>query len=204
MLVLLWFTVREASGHLSAAFIERLEAKHALACQARHDFLTGLPNRAAFLDELQKATGAIAIIAIDLDGFKPVNDRHGHHAGDDLLRQVAARLSECVGSGGFAARFGGDEFMVLTSVAPGPAGRDQAHALAREAVRALSVPYMLTDLPVVIGASAGLLVATGPLPNAAFTRLLHEVDRALYEAKRAGGGSCTWANAEAVLRRASC
>ncbi|MET0220323.1 MAG: GGDEF domain-containing protein, partial [Tardiphaga sp.] len=71
MLVLFWFTIREASRHLSTAFIERLEAKHALARQARHDFLTGLPNRAAFLDELQKAIGDVAIIAIDLDGFKP-------------------------------------------------------------------------------------------------------------------------------------
>jgi diguanylate cyclase (GGDEF)-like protein len=203
MLVLFWFTIREASRHLSTAFIERLEAKHALARQARHDFLTGLPNRAAFLDELQNARGNIAIIAIDLDGFKLVNDRHGHHAGDDLLRQVAARLSSCVGTGGLAARFGGDEFMLLKPVPPGSAGRDDAHALAHEAIRALSMPYLLADIPVVIGASAGLLVETGPLPSGALTQLLHEVDCALYAAKRAGGGSCVWAKTEAALRRAS-
>ena len=71
MLVLFWFTIREASRDLSSVFVERLEAKQALARQASRDFLTGLPNRAAFLNALQRATGAIAIIAIDLDGFKP-------------------------------------------------------------------------------------------------------------------------------------
>jgi diguanylate cyclase (GGDEF)-like protein len=199
MLVLFWFTIREASRHLSTAFIERLEAQHALARQARHDFLTGLPNRASFLDELQKAAGDIAIIAIDLDGFKPVNDRHGHHSGDDLLRQVATRLSSCVGAG-VAARFGGDEFMLLKPVAHGATGRDEAHALARGAIRALSMPYLLTDIPVVIGASAGLVVVRGPLPNGALTQLLQEVDCALYAAKRAGGGSCAWAEPDALRR----
>ncbi len=109
MLVFFWLTLREASRHLSAAFIERLEAKHRLARQATHDFLTGLPNRAAFLQALTDVGGGFAIIAIDLDGFKPVNDRHGHHAGDDLLRQVAARLTSCAGADCTAARFGGDE-----------------------------------------------------------------------------------------------
>lgn len=193
MLVLFWFTIREAARHLSTAFIERLEAKHALARQARQDFLTGLPNRAAFLEALQRAAGNIAIIAIDLDGFKPVNDRHGHHAGDDLLRQVAARLSSCIGANGLAARFGGDEFMLLHPVAGGAAGRDAAHALARHAIQALSMPYLLTDIPVVIGASAGLLVEAGPLPEGALTQVLREVDCALYAAKRAGGGNCAWA-----------
>ncbi len=108
MLFLFWITLREASRHLSTAFIERLEAKHALARQASQDFLTGLPNRAAFLSALQSASSRVAI---DLDGFKPVNDRHGHHAGDDLLRQVAARLTECIGPQGMACRFGGDGFM---------------------------------------------------------------------------------------------
>jgi diguanylate cyclase len=202
MLVLFWFTIREASRHLSTVFVERLEAKQALARQASQDFLTGLPNRAAFLDALQRATGDIAIIAIDLDGFKPVNDRHGHHAGDDLLRQVAARLAACVASGGMAARFGGDEFMLLKSVAHGPTGRVEAHALAHEAIRALSMPYLLSDIPVVIGASAGLVVDTGPLTDNALTQLLHDVDGALYAAKHAGGGHCAWAETD-KLRRVS-
>ncbi|MGY3450280.1 diguanylate cyclase domain-containing protein [Bradyrhizobium sp. USDA 4353] len=202
MLVLFWFSIREASRHLSTAFIERLEAKHALARQAHHDFLTGLPNRAAFLAALEGATGSVAIIAIDLDGFKPVNDRHGHHAGDDLLRQVAGRLSSCVGSDGLAARFGGDEFMLLKPVASGSA-RDEALQLAREAVRALSMPFLLSDIPVIIGASAGLLVNDRPLTDDAVDELLRQVDSALYAAKRAGGGGCTWVDSDSgALRRA--
>jgi predicted signal transduction protein with EAL and GGDEF domain len=77
-----------------------------------------------------------------------------------------------------------------------------AHALAREAIRSLSMPYLLADIPVVIGASAGLLIEHGPLPGDAHPQLLREVDCALYTAKRAGGGSCTWAHPEAPLRRA--
>ncbi len=204
MLVLFWFTIREASRHLSTAFIERLEAKQALARQANHDFLTGLPNRAAFLTALEGATGSVAIIAIDLDGFKPVNDRHGHHAGDDLLRQVATRLSSCVGSDGLAARFGGDEFMLLKPVAGNAPGRDEALTLAREAVRALSMPFLLSDVPVVIGASGGLLVNDRPLTDEAVDELLRQVDHALYAAKRAGGGCCQWAELDtAQLRQAS-
>ncbi|WP_257168801.1 GGDEF domain-containing protein [Bradyrhizobium sp. SRS-191] len=195
MLVLFWFSIREASRHLSTAFIERLEAKHALARQANHDFLTGLPNRAAFLAALEGSTGSIAIIAIDLDGFKPVNDRHGHHAGDDLLRQVADRLAICAGPDGMAARFGGDEFMLLKPVAGGAEARDEALALAREAVRSLSMPFLLSDIPVIIGASAGLLVNDRSLNEAAVDELLRQVDGALYAAKRAGGGCCTWADA---------
>ncbi|MDU6750779.1 MAG: diguanylate cyclase, partial [Bradyrhizobium sp.] len=196
MLVLFWFSIREASRHLSTAFIERLEAKHALARQANHDFLTGLPNRAAFLAALERTTGSVAIIAIDLDGFKPVNDRHGHHAGDELLRQVATRLSDCVGSGGLAARFGGDEFMLLKPVADGAEGRDESMALAREAVRTLSMPFLLSDIPMVIGASAGLLVNERPLTDDTVDEVLRRVDEALYAAKRAGGGRCSWADAD--------
>jgi diguanylate cyclase len=199
MLILFWFTIREASRHLSTAFIERLEAKHALARQANHDFLTGLPNRAAFLNELGCADGNLAIIAIDLDGFKPVNDRHGHHAGDDLLRQVAARLADCVGRDGIAARFGGDEFMLLKPVGEGTEGRDEALALANAAVRSLSMPYRLSDIPVVIGASAGLLIKSEPLSEAALADLLQQVDRALYAAKRAGGSACCWAGQDDLL-----
>jgi diguanylate cyclase (GGDEF)-like protein len=202
MLFLFWITLREASRHLSTAFIERLEAKHALARQASHDFLTGLPNRAAFLSALRRAKGSVAIVAIDLDGFKPVNDRHGHHAGDDLLRQVAARLTECMASHGIAARFGGDEFMLLKNVENGQAGRDAARILAKEAVLALSMPYLVSDVPVRIGASAGILMTEHALSasaNAAW-QLLEQVDRALYAAKRAGGGRWKWSDEEAAAR----
>jgi diguanylate cyclase (GGDEF)-like protein len=201
MLVFFWLTLREASKHLSAAFVERLEAKHRLARQATHDFLTGLPNRAAFFQALAEMRDDFAIVAIDLDGFKPVNDRHGHHAGDDLLRQVAERLSFCIGNTGVAARFGGDEFMMLKQVSAGDDGREEALALARQAIRDLSMPFLLTDIPVRIGASAGILVSDAAATTST-AQLLERVDRALYVAKRAGGGGWTWADEDAELERA--
>jgi diguanylate cyclase (GGDEF)-like protein len=201
MLVFFWLTLREASKHLSAAFVERLEAKHRLARQATHDFLTGLPNRAAFFQALAETRGNFAIIAIDLDGFKPVNDRHGHHVGDDLLRQVAERLSACIGGTGLAARFGGDEFMMLKPVAAGEDGREEALALARRAILDLSIPVLLTDIPVRIGASAGILVSAGAATAGATAQLLEQVDRALYAAKRAGGSRCAWADEDLRLER---
>ncbi|ULK95739.1 diguanylate cyclase [Bradyrhizobium sp. I71] len=203
MLVFFWLTLREASKHLSAAFVERLEAKHRLARQATHDFLTGLPNRAAFFQALAETRGNFAIIAIDLDGFKPVNDRHGHHVGDDLLRQVAERLSVCIGGTGLAARFGGDEFMILKPVAGSEDGREEALALARRAILDLSIPFLLTDIPVRIGASAGILVSAGAATAGATAQLLEQVDRALYAAKRAGGSRCAWADEDIRLERAA-
>lgn len=195
MLVLFWLTLREASKHLSAAFIERLEAKHRLSRQATHDFLTDLPNRAGFLEALVGMSGNFTLIAIDLDGFKPINDRHGHHAGDDLLRQVAERLKACAGTGGIAARIGGDEFMLLKPVSAGDLGHEEALQLARAVVFDLSTPFRLSDLPVRIGASAGLVVSDGTSVYST-AQLLERVDQALYAAKRAGGG-CARPEAEA-------
>lgn len=200
MLFLFWLTLREASRHLSTAFIERIEAKHALARQASQDFLTGLPNRSAFVSALQNGSGHVAIVAIDLDGFKPVNDRHGHHTGDELLRQVAARLVTSMGDQGMACRFGGDEFMLLRSVQAGDLGREVALSMAREAVVTLSMPYLVGDIPIRVGASAGILV-TGAMdhPEATTSDLLEQVDRALYAAKRAGGGRWKWSDEEAAI-----
>lgn len=205
MLLLFWATLREASRHLSTAFIERLEAKHALTRQASHDFLTGLPNRVAFLAALQTFEGHVAIVAIDLDGFKPVNDRHGHHAGDDLLRQVAQRLKLCIAGDGIASRFGGDEFMLLRQVESGPEGRDTAKELAREAILALSTPFMVADFPVCIGASAGILVTDSAASvGSTAAELLERADRALYAAKRAGGGRWNWSDETSDEQRQVC
>lgn len=204
MLFLFWLTLREASRHLSTAFIERLEAKHALARQASQDFLTGLPNRAAFVSALQNGSGHVAIVAIDLDGFKPVNDRHGHHTGDELLRQVATRLAASMGDDGMASRFGGDEFMLLKSVQAGDLGREVALLMAREAVVVLSMPYLVGNIPIRIGASAGILVtAAMDHPEATTADLLQQVDRALYAAKRAGGGRWKWSDEEEPLDTAN-
>ncbi|MGJ4993932.1 diguanylate cyclase domain-containing protein [Bradyrhizobium sp. HKCCYLS3077] len=190
MIVLFWITLRGTSYRLTAAFTERIMAQQALARQAHRDYLTGLPNRAAFVAALWRAERPIAIIAVDLDGFKLVNDRFGHQAGDELLCQVGARLQDCLGGSGTAARFGGDEFMLLLPAAE----RNAALALAEAAVSALSQPFTLAGTRVQIGASAGILVTDDQMAET--VALLDQADRALYAAKRAGGQRCCWADAD--------
>lgn len=201
MLLLFWVTLREASRHLSRTFIERLEAKRALAYQASHDGLTELPNRAAFLSALEAASlpggTAFAVVTIDLDGFKPVNDRYGHHVGDALLRDVARRLEGCVASTGLAARMGGDEFMLLLNFDGAEADPDAAMRLAQQAITALGAPFDLDGHePVCIGASAGVVLGS-VAARIEIDRLLEQADHALYVAKRAGGGR--WHLAETEL-----
>lgn len=197
MLFLFWLTLREASRHLSRAFVERIEAKLALAHQANHDPLTGLPNRAAFMHALQgvSASGrrAFAVVAIDLDGFKPVNDRLGHHAGDALLRKVAHRLSGCVTAPALAARMGGDEFMLLLPFEGPQPDAGLAEALARDAVQAMAKSFVLGAETVSIGASAGIALAAAQPGPRDLPSLLERVDAALYVAKDAGGGRWQWA-----------
>ncbi|WP_315783540.1 GGDEF domain-containing protein [Bradyrhizobium sp. SZCCHNPS1003] len=188
MVVLFWITLRGTSYRLTAAFTERITAQQALARQALRDFLTGLPNRAAFIAALGRCDRPVAIIAVDLDGFKLVNDQFGHQAGDELLCQVGARLQDCLGEAGLAARFGGDEFMLLLPAV----GRDAALVLAQAAVTALSQPFVLTGMRVQISASAGILVTDDR--QADTESLLDQADRALYAAKRAGGQRWCWAD----------
>ncbi len=204
LVVLFWMMMQEAARHLSSAFIERLESRQALSKRASQDFLTGLPNRGAFLSTLGSARGHLAIIAVDLDGFKPINDRYGHQAGDELLRQVAKRLQQCVAERGIAARFGGDEFMLLQSIHPGQTGCDEAATLARNAVTALSLPFNVVGLSIRIGASAGVVVTDHQcLAEIGIEVVLDQADRALYAVKRAGGGSWQWFNDHQTLLRAA-
>ncbi|ACA18834.1 diguanylate cyclase [Methylobacterium sp. 4-46] len=189
ILVPFWLTVRESARHLSGAFIERLEAKRALAHQAEHDALTGLLNRAGFLARLgaaleQAGSRPFALIAIDLDGFKRVNDRLGHPVGDAVLVEVGMRLRRCLAPDDVAGRLGGDEFMILTRADGGvPAAADRAERV----IAALSDPYPVAE-PQRIGASAGLASSEDWREALDAAALLERVDEALYAAKRGGRG----------------
>jgi len=151
---------------------------------AHRDELTGLPNRRALMAALDGRLAArqpTAVIFLDLDGFKLVNDTHGHHVGDSLLVAFAHRLSNITREHDFVARLGGDEFVVV--------GRpDESNALAERVVRELARPFALEGHDVVIGISAGVTTfdASGPLQQS--EGLLHQADRAMYEAKRRGKG----------------
>ncbi len=164
---------------------------------AHYDVLTQLPNRLSFLQALGRAwtehgqpkaqggSGAgCAVLCLDLDHFKGVNDSLGHPIGDDLLIQASARLKACVGEAGLVSRLGGDEFAVVIAPSPGHAALGD---LAQSIVAALSRPYDVRGHNVLIGASVGIAVA--PLHADDPDGLLKNADLALYGAKGDGRGA---------------
>ena len=177
-------------GRLSRAMGRHEELTAQLAYEARHDALTSLPNRAAATEEVvralaraQRAGTGVALLFVDLDGFKRVNDNLGHSAGDAVLRATSHRLSECVRAGDFAARVGGDEFLVITeqSVDAG-----EAVALGERIVEALSQPIAIGRGGTRIGASIGIAMALDGETDA--DRLLRDADLAVHRAKGSGRG----------------
>ncbi len=159
------------------------------------DELTGLANRRAFFAEVERVADGVplAVLLVDLDGFKAVNDRHGHRTGDLLLRDTAARLEEVVGPDGLVARLGGDEFVVLLT---GPRTA-RADDIARALVGQLG-PREVDGRHLRVSASVGVAGpdATVGLAEDAVTTgrgrgeaLLHAADVAMYRAKSEGGGA---------------
>jgi diguanylate cyclase (GGDEF)-like protein len=171
--------------------------------QAQHDTLTGLPNRSLFAEQLEHvldmapAGGQVAVMLIDLDGFKEVNDTLGHGTGDAVLREVAQRLRPLNQSGAVVARLGGDEFAVLMSGLP----EDAIAAEADDIIASISQPLGVDGLLLDVRASLG--VAVSPLHSQDATGLLRQADVAMYAAKRSGGGVRFYDKAEdcSTLRR---
>jgi diguanylate cyclase (GGDEF)-like protein len=158
-----------------------------LTIQANHDALTGLANRVAFHARLQAALtrpdrrdGTQAVLFVDLDDFKDVNDELGHAAGDEVLRAVAARLSDAVRPGDLVARLGGDEFALLLEGVDDP---DVAFDIGRRAVAALATEVSVAGTTVRVGASAGLALRYDTSDS---DSLMREADIAMYAAKRQG------------------
>jgi diguanylate cyclase (GGDEF)-like protein/PAS domain S-box-containing protein len=165
---------------------ERKELEDQLVHEAFHDGLTKLANRALFKDRLELALRKhedAAILFLDLDGFKEVNDSLGHAAGDQLLVQVAERLGEAVGAGDTVARFGGDEFAVLIERVDGP---DDADRLARRVIAGLDEPFAVENQEMHVQGSIGIAL-TGPDARDA-DQLMRNADLAMYRAKSAGSG----------------
>ena len=171
---------------------------------ARHDRLTGLANRARFFAAVSETLttarpGSAAILYLDLDGFKAVNDTHGHAAGDTVLAVVAQRLSALVGPADLVARIGGDELAVLC---PDLAPDDPPGRLAEQLIAAVSQPIELAPYGhdrsprnvVVVGLSIGVAVIADP--SSGVDLIVDAADRAMYEAKQAGRG--TWRLADPI------
>jgi diguanylate cyclase (GGDEF)-like protein len=165
------------------------EQTEELRYRALHDDLTGLPNRALIMDRIEQMLGrtrrqgvASAVLFVDLDSFKDVNDTYGHAAGDALLRAVADRLLGSIRETDTAGRIGGDEFIVLLE---GASLTDGVPAVAQRLLDALELPFTLTELPGVtlnVRASVGIADVDGDSPDT----VLRNADMALYEAKAAG------------------
>ncbi len=152
--------------------------------QAHHDSLTGLPNRAMLLEQLDDAVRndpRPAVMFLDLDGFKPVNDRLGHDAGDELLRLVAMRLANAAPSGSVVARVGGDEFTILIR---GNVSAERAEVIAVEVVSMIAEPFEVNGEAVRIGTSIGIAFAEQGLTSAEVVR---RADVAMYIAKHGDG-----------------
>jgi diguanylate cyclase (GGDEF)-like protein/PAS domain S-box-containing protein len=166
---------------------EEVAATEALAFQAMHDSLTGLPNRALFLDRLGvelahavRSGSDLAVMFLDLDGFKNVNDGMGHQAGDEILKAIAAQLQGEVRAGETVARLGGDEF---TFIFHDVDGVDKAAAIATRILDALSVPIEIDGHTLVVTGSIGVVL---PGPGAQASTVLRHADAGMYRAKESG------------------
>ena len=169
---------------------EWLEVQAKMTHMARHDALTNLPNRVLFHEQLEqglrlaRAGDQIAVLCLDLDHFKDINDSLGHPIGDALLKEVGRRLATCVAEKDTVARLGGDEFAVVQL------GREEeaaATALARKIVEVVSAPYVIADHQIVIGVSIG--ISLSPQDGNDSDQLLKNADLALYRAKADGRGT---------------
>jgi diguanylate cyclase (GGDEF)-like protein/PAS domain S-box-containing protein len=180
----------EATASILLSSILRSRAEDAMRHQAMHDPLTGLPNRTLFNDRLEQALhrrarvgGYVAVLIVDLDGFKNVNDSLGHQTGDALLNGIADRFRSALRDVDTIARLGGDEFAILVDDLD---ALDQARLVAQRVLDSLIAPVQLADRTVAIGASVGIAVSDRPDTNAG--GLLGDADAAMYRAKRAGKG----------------
>ena len=195
--------IGQLADSLQQANVELRLANDELQRQAFEDPLCGLPNRALLNDRLQQALQRIssvqapeesespgrdaklAVMFIDLDGFKPINDCFGHAAGDQVLRDVAKRLRAIVRESDVLARLGGDEFVAL--IESPEAGAD-AMRLARRIIDALKRPFLVRDQNLALSCSIGIVVY--PDQERSADRLLACADAAMYAAKRVGGSAC--------------
>ena len=166
---------------------ERNRLEDELAHQAFHDPLTGLANKALFNDRvdhelarIDRRGGGLAVLFVDLDNFKTINDSLGHTAGDDLLISVTERIRQCVRAGDTAARLGGDEFAVLVEDA---VSRDDAVEVASRIIEALRVPVSVAGREVIATASVGIAFDSARIER---DQLLRNADLAMYTAKRQG------------------
>lgn len=184
--------VSDSSGALLRAALlditEQTRMQHVIWHQANYDALTQLPNRSLFLDRLRhelevtrRAGQTLAVLFIDLDRFKAVNDTFGHETGDSLLAEAARRMSQCVRTTDTLARRGGDEFYLILSALT---DTDRVGEVARDILAALADTFWIGEARLNVSASIG--IASYPLDTCVPEELLRKADQAMYQAKSAG------------------
>ena len=185
--IVYWFRrYRDLSAEINARMSTEVEARKL----ARHDPLTGLPNRRFFEEQLEQYLGIasdtaqVAVLMLDLDGFKTVNDTHGHAAGDKALNEFARRVSVVVRADAFLARVGGNEFAIIM---PAIGSLDDPSNLARRIAAASAEPYVVES--VTTDFRAGIGIATAPNDGGHADQLVKRADRTLCCAKAAGRSS---------------
>lgn len=193
MLALFGLILRRAHGVIIQNEIQLRRANQSLKDAAEHDPLTRLPNRAAlmnmlqtWLDEASRQKLGMAVVFLDLDGFKPLNDNHGHRFGDKVLVWVAKALKQATRQEDFIARYGGDEFVILVHEV---SNIDEIEPLLRRVLNRLTSRFEIDGIEAGLGGSMG--VAVYPLHGRSPNELLIKADQAMYEAKTAGGNQ--WA-----------
>ncbi|HTW97987.1 MAG TPA: bifunctional diguanylate cyclase/phosphodiesterase, partial [Acidimicrobiales bacterium] len=173
---------------ISRDITAQIAAEQALAHLAMHDHLTGLVNRVAMFDRLEQVLSTlerrparVAVCFVDLDDFKRINDSLGHHAGDEVLVEVARRLTSLVRRGDTVARLGGDEFVTLCTML----SDDDVRTVADRIVRTIATPIVAGGHDVTVCCSVGIATTSDPRTGA--DTLVRDADSAMYQAKRAGG-----------------
>ena len=167
---------------------ESKQQQQALEMMAHYDILTQLPNRSLFADRFQLAIAhsdrqhsLLGVVFLDLDGFKPINDRYGHEVGDQLLIEVSQRIKACIREDDTASRLGGDEFAILLNDI---SSVNHCEQLIGRLQRTIALPYKIDNDPIKLSASMG--VTLYPLDNADADTLLRHADQSMYQAKQSG------------------
>lgn len=200
-----WVGSVRKTHELSDALEEAEASLTEAQAQAQHDPLTGLPNRRHIemvfpsMVHMMEPDEFRAVIMMDIDGFKPVNDVYGHSFGDLLLKEFAGRLIEAVGEGGLVARLGGDEFAIVTGVL---ANKDAAAGVARRVLNRVQEPFLIGARQVTVGSGVG--IAVFPDNGYSIVELLRRADVALYRAKTSGRSTFRFFETEmdaAILHR---
>jgi diguanylate cyclase (GGDEF)-like protein len=186
-------------GRVAGIAIERSRTQDRLTHDACHDGLTGLPNRRAIFVELEEAIQRAtperpaAVLFVDLDGLKALNDTHGHDRADEMIRDIALRLAATVGDEGFVGRFGGDEFIVIAEGVPGP---ESAEKLGGKLLGAVAEPLPGLNATVMT-ASVGVTLVRSDAVEA--REAIRRADAAMYSAKRSGRDRCVIAGTGCVV-----